>query len=102
MGGAGHPGPCHLHFQMLPTLHTAPVPAPLGRTHQLTPMMVPLSTQACTGSGERKAQGMSDRNTPAGDPQPGRSTGLGLPPPPSSPSLHPRKALWVLLPMWPH
>ena len=34
---------------------------------------------------------MSDRNTPAGDLQPGRSAGLGLSAPPSSPSLHPAK-----------
>ena len=91
MGGAERPGSCHLHFhfQMLPTLYTAPVPAPLGRRHQLTPMMVPLSTQACTDSGERQAQGVSDRNTPGGDLQPGCSAGLGLPPPPASPSPNP-------------
>lgn len=85
------PGPviCTFIFRCCPP-STRPLSLPpLGRRHQLTPMMVPLSTQACTDSGERQAQGVSDQNTPGGDLQPSCSAGLGLPPPPASPSPHP-------------
>lgn len=87
-------GPVICTFSCCPP-STQPRPLPPGERHQLTPMMVPLSTPTCTGSG-RRAQGMSDQNTPSGDLQPSCSAGLGLLSTCQSFPC-PAQALWVLL-----